>query len=548
MSHTLRPLSELTRSRCPPKGYVPKLQAMLPLPAAISTFGFGYNLESGLLKSIAEIGGGNYAFIPDAGMIGTIFIHAVANLQSTFATNATLDLQFSHPMEIEETMGPTVDQLGVEEEGQLRRLRIPLGNLQYGQSRDIFLRVKNVSNEDPFDAGSLATVTAGISYETPGTTPQTPSTDFGEKVFAFDTDPVATAHCSMTADADLPDAEIAYHESRSRVCAFLSSIFPIGSNGNHDKIRTDQAPAKAAELDSLIAELPAQRHTEDPRNKSLIEDLAGEDPHGQVSLALGSEDYFQRWGVHYLPSLLNAHVRQACNSFKDPGPLQYGVDSPLFVQCRDTLDNAFDNLPPPTPSLPLARLPSGAGGGPQVVKVSKYHNPYGVCFAGSTPVELASGRKVAIRKLRRGVKVRTPAGPRKVAAVLKTPVGAETLCRVGGDVLVTPWHPMSGDGKAWVFPAAVAERAVWYTGFIYSVMLQRDADGRAHGMRVGRFWGVTLGHGVASGADVRAHPFFGDWHRVAKELMGLGIERNGVVKGRGIERDAKTGLVVGFRR
>ena len=54
---------------CPRKGYVPQLRAMEPLPATIHTFGFGYSLRSGLLKSIAEIGGGNYSFIPDAGMI-----------------------------------------------------------------------------------------------------------------------------------------------------------------------------------------------------------------------------------------------------------------------------------------------------------------------------------------------------------------------------------------------------------------------------------------------------------------------------------------------
>lgn len=54
---------------CPAQGYVAKLKAMERLPAAIHTFGFGYSLRSGLLKSVAEIGGGGYSFIPDAGMI-----------------------------------------------------------------------------------------------------------------------------------------------------------------------------------------------------------------------------------------------------------------------------------------------------------------------------------------------------------------------------------------------------------------------------------------------------------------------------------------------
>jgi hypothetical protein len=55
-------------SRCPLQGYVPKIR-QYNLPATLHTFGFGYSLKSGLLKSIAEIGNGNYAFIPDAGMI-----------------------------------------------------------------------------------------------------------------------------------------------------------------------------------------------------------------------------------------------------------------------------------------------------------------------------------------------------------------------------------------------------------------------------------------------------------------------------------------------
>jgi len=45
------------------------LKMRMPLAAQIHTFGFGYNLYSGLLKAIAEIGGGNYAFIPDSSML-----------------------------------------------------------------------------------------------------------------------------------------------------------------------------------------------------------------------------------------------------------------------------------------------------------------------------------------------------------------------------------------------------------------------------------------------------------------------------------------------
>ena len=63
----------LPNHMCPQYGYVPMLRAMGPLPATIHTFGFGYRLRSGLLKSIAELGGGNYSFIPDPGMMVRLF-------------------------------------------------------------------------------------------------------------------------------------------------------------------------------------------------------------------------------------------------------------------------------------------------------------------------------------------------------------------------------------------------------------------------------------------------------------------------------------------
>lgn len=84
----------------PPQGYVPALKALGNIVPSIHTFGFGYTLRSGLLKSIAEFGRGNYSFIPDAGIIGTVFVHAIANLQSTFVINASIQLTYPDRLEI----------------------------------------------------------------------------------------------------------------------------------------------------------------------------------------------------------------------------------------------------------------------------------------------------------------------------------------------------------------------------------------------------------------------------------------------------------------
>lgn len=60
---------------------------------AISTFGFGYSLDSALLNDLAIEGKGSYAFIPDGQFVGTVFVNALSNLMTTMAVDATLCLE-----------------------------------------------------------------------------------------------------------------------------------------------------------------------------------------------------------------------------------------------------------------------------------------------------------------------------------------------------------------------------------------------------------------------------------------------------------------------
>merc|ERR1740124_510677 len=79
----------------PESGYELSIAQVLsdtPMFGALSTFGFGYNLDSKLLTDIAKIGAGYYSFIPDAGMVGTCFINALANSRCAFGVNPTLTI------------------------------------------------------------------------------------------------------------------------------------------------------------------------------------------------------------------------------------------------------------------------------------------------------------------------------------------------------------------------------------------------------------------------------------------------------------------------
>ncbi|KAF4122749.1 von Willebrand factor type A domain, partial [Geosmithia morbida] len=543
-----------------PQGVIPKLQDMPCPPSTMFTFTFDYDCDSCLLESIAELCGGIYAFTPDAGMVGTVFIRAVANVQSTFARDPSLPPEDMPPLKFEEMTGGIVARVTAPSYGMQSELRINLRNLQYGQSRGMFLSISGAPSDIKDEKLTVVGILTCIHVDEPQ-------------------GPKLTTACSLQSRCDpsraginLPDAYVACHEFRPRICQCLSYILAVPGSGVHVLFGKRKLCGFQDELKKLVASPPANKPHDNPSNISLLKDLVGEEPQGQVFLALGSDEYMATWGRHCLPAFLGANGLQQCNSFKYLGPLQYGAASPLFVTCRDRLNSAFDNLPvsepSPTTQPRKARLSStsyalDSSSSPpthrRVISMSRYSRADGPCFAGSTPVELASGQSVAVRKLRRGTKVRTPVGPRKVAAVVKTHVSGQIICRIGGRnesrcILVTPWHPISADGgKTFAFPATRDDaHPVMYTGPVYSVLLQRDTNASAHAIRIGSastaMWGVTLGHGLVTGPDVRAHTFLGDYNRVGKALIALGPRRRGFFCSGGVVRDRATGRISGFKR
>merc|ERR1719335_2002203 len=59
----------------------------------VNTFGFGYSLDTKLLRELAQTGMGSYAFIPDASLVGTMFVNALANTLVSIGTSARLSLK-----------------------------------------------------------------------------------------------------------------------------------------------------------------------------------------------------------------------------------------------------------------------------------------------------------------------------------------------------------------------------------------------------------------------------------------------------------------------
>ena len=62
---------------------------------SLNTFGFGYDINSILLKDIANNYNGIFGFIPDCSMVGTVFINFISNLLTTYLINIKMHINFS---------------------------------------------------------------------------------------------------------------------------------------------------------------------------------------------------------------------------------------------------------------------------------------------------------------------------------------------------------------------------------------------------------------------------------------------------------------------
>jgi len=390
---------------------VPNLEAYKKkysrLPGTVNTFGFGYRLDSELLTKLATLGNGSYSFIPDAGFVGTAFVNTMSTLLVTMAQEVFLDLEAKDESEVLHVSGfPVVKNFGVQRSG-FKRLsltsspthtaellptsrrrtltdlkdmtssasttsttsqpsgagsttRVNLGTLQYGQSKDVVvsMKVEATGSGSPF-------LVAKLSYET----------RCSDVPFSLVPVEAQTLHMKP-APSDLELVQ--QHECRMRFAEELADI--VGnlpqngrSHGPADTINSRLSEAKV-NLEDAIKFVKDSPSSKSEYVEALLEDMCG-----QSLEALSKVEWFSKWGVHYLPSLMFAHRLQQCNNFKDPGVQHYG--GKLFSDLRDEADDIFNSLPPPKPSVNRQRYGGsyqGYSSAPQApVSMAAYNNACG---------------------------------------------------------------------------------------------------------------------------------------------------------------------------
>jgi len=541
---------------------IPKLFANNPFPGSLSTFGFGCNLDSKLLVDIAKMGGGYYSFIPDAGMVGTCFINALANSKCAFGVNPVLKISgcdfkmlsklkvmpkelarrnasnekkslrrslakmmSRRTLQLSDTLtGLTLDEC-LESELKDKVIYVRLTPLRYGCDVDIMLKPELFTKDRD-------SIKIELVFETVGGTSKT-----------LDVIP-----------ADSNAADELYHSKRA---LFVKNGFsmPI-SPYDEATSNTFTDLAGYSDANSNLA--------------ALYEDMKGE-----ATEAISSEENFKKWGKHFLMSLSTAHLHQFCNNFRDPGVQLYGTGE-LFSSLQDTFDDVFEQVPPAVPTSFSAAKNNGA-----TVQMSHvFNNRNTTCVHGKTVlrVKAFSPQKldkfndkvdyfstpsssatsfVPICNIKKGDLVLAADGTYvKVECVVETVVDESQppfeLIKVG-HLCVTPYHPVKVNHlTGWQFPIQVTDSKLMvpngdkYTAAysVYNLVLENGQ--RHNGVLMDGVETITLGHGITDDVILQ-HAYFGTDKIIndLKAISGGDTWNVGhiILKEKNINRDSLSGCI-----
>ncbi|CAF1177076.1 unnamed protein product [Adineta ricciae] len=482
----------------PPRGHLPtleKLKKKTNFTCTVNTFGFGYDLDSKLLEDIAILGNaGSYAFIPDGSFVGTIFVNAVTTLLATVATNVHVCVDGQRIESSDYTRWYSTENTG-------RSTTFDMGLITFGQSKDLLI---------PLPRELLRGCKFSIVYDTLQEKRKVAQIDINE--------------------SHNPDALHRINQQKFRLQVVHNVRVVLEEMRKFQKHSTagrESLDAALNQLKSLENEMRTCEDRDDEYIKDLLADLTG-----QVQEAISRDDWFAKWGVHFLPSLTRAHLLQYCNNFKDPGVQHYGRGA-LFSEIRDDMDSIFCGLPAPKPSQQ-----TGAQ-----IDMSVFNNASGGCFYGACTVRLMNGTTKLVQNVQPGDCMAPHGG--KVTYVVKTKChnGKTSMVSLDNGLFITAWHPIRLDNQ-WLMPCSLVSNPVEICcNEIYNFAL----DG-GHTVLVNNTECVTLGHGFKE--DIVRHDYYGS-ERVIEDLCRLDHEQNrsGIVEitEQALVRHGRTGRVRGLQ-
>ena len=470
-----------------------RLRKSLNFTSPIYTFGFGYNLERGLLYEMAKYGGGNNGHIPDGGMIATVFCHSVATILATVVVNLQLHIEYNEDfnyIDISPVMGDFAYSF---DEKQSRIVVVDLGTVQIGQMRHIIMNTDHLKSNFSYF----------YTYKIGG-----------------------RGFCSIVKQVDVSklsvnETDVNINIGRFTVVEMIRQIINLKTVGDNDSANT---------LYNELEKYFTSRNMQDNLSVGILKNLCGRSVgEGQVKLAITNNAFYERWGEFYLDQLSRSLNQENKPNFRDPA-CPFGGE--IFEKLVDKASDDFDTLIPPTPSHSKKSAAPGLGSSapapasaPAPTSLSGYNsqNTNTPCFTGNCLVAMADGSDRFIKDLKKGDYVCALSNPAnrnnvlvfpRVVAILQTNIigGVTDLVTLDNGLKITPWHPVLSS-REWKFPSDINKSCKTFCDAVYTIVL----DGY-HTCMINKMWCITLGHGYTHG--ILKHDYYGT-SQVINDLMKL---------------------------
>lgn len=451
----------------------------------VNTFGFGYKLDSRLLLEIATCGGGAFSFLPDAKLVGTNFVNCIANAATTLCLNANLHLIPLGKSTIDGEVGGNMPF----EKKKNGEYVVKLGNLQYGQDKNIFIPMV-LSKDDNY----LAAILEYEGYEKSNSHKVTYIANSREKTL---------------------DSVAAYVRN-----LVVSKTFQVISEYSSGK--TVKGNNAMNSLAKIVGDYDNEAKNEDPRLNGLLGDIVGfGDKGGRMLKAISTVERFNRWGGHYLRSIYKSHQLQLCTNFIDIGIQVYGGNT--FKELQKLGGDKFIQIPMIKSKKVEIEKKNNIQQPIQQAQVQQqvqedntvyYGGGGGGCFDETCFVYVLNSDQNEIKTILDHVKKNDLVGIiengrkgyAKVLCVIKIQYNEELVEFESSRLKITKKHPVFFDNK-WQFPIDivhmynnVAKLSHQKTKFVYNFLLENS-----HVLLVNNIRCVTFGHGIKE----VYHPFYG---------------------------------------
>lgn len=473
----------------PPRGILNMLEKYKDsgnMNCSINTFGFGFNLDSRMLKDISNIGNGMYAFCPDANFVGTTFCNILSNEMVTYAHDVSLSLTGNDDFIVKKTN--LVEDFGNNCNECSWGVKINLGNLRFGQTRNIILKLPEW--QETFIESCIVKYT-DIS-----------NMDLGQKECRTSTISITT---------EVIQINIMENITRSHLSTGIQYLVSNMGSQEHYK--------------NLMPIMEGFHYIESAYIDAIMKEYTG-----QIEEAIRPE-YYIKWGRHYLASLHLAHMKEECTNFKDHAIQFYGGD--LFIKYRDMVEEVFVSTPPPVPSRPImynqsSRVVQAPEQTP--INMRNYFNQSGGCIAAHCVVKMEDSSIKFVSEIMVGDVV---SNGFIIQQIVKFKVDNYMMIRMPTGLIISPYHPVMHYQYApeWSNPINCGDEIIYDSKYVYNFVLNTG-----HTMVINDIQVITLGHGYVNG--ILKHSYLGTI-AVINDLTDIGIDKDGYVNVTYIDRDLK---------